>query len=143
MTTATELEIVIDGKTYPLRDDDQEAADLIRLAGKDPAVYDLLKVLKHGDEHVFRDRAIINLKSGDTFRVRALIHFTVDGQEFESYDDDREASSLIRLAGLDPASYDLARKHANGQPEVFRDDEVIRIANGDKFTTSKHMGEVQ
>lgn len=61
------LSIAIDGVRYATRDDDQEAASLLRLAGVDPAQYDLAKIKKNGETKVYRDTKVLDLEDGDTF----------------------------------------------------------------------------
>jgi hypothetical protein len=46
---------------------------------------------------------------------------------------------MLRLAGVDPASYDLARV---GDAEPFRDEQSVTIKNGDEFVTAKRVGGV-
>ena len=67
------------------------------------------------------------------------VRFTIDGEPFRTYDEDQTAAALLRLAGVDPASYDLARV---GAPASFSDDEIVIIVEGDEFVTAKHVGGV-
>lgn len=138
-TAPTHLQIAINGKTYKTHDSDQEAASLLRLAGKDPKTYDLFVVKKNGVEERVKDNQIINLDDGDRFVTRQNLRFTIDGEAFRTYDDDQAASALLRLAGLDPATFDLARV---GSPTSFRADEIVTITDGDEFVTVKHVGGV-
>jgi hypothetical protein len=57
----------IDGRSYTTNDSQQPAADLLRLAGVDPALYDLAEVKKHGDYKTFRDEQNVEIKDGDEF----------------------------------------------------------------------------
>ena len=61
------LVITIDGVRYTTRDNDQEVASLLRLAGVDPAQYDLAKIKKNGETKVYRDAKVLDLEDGDTF----------------------------------------------------------------------------
>ncbi len=61
------LQISIDGVRYSTRDDDQEAASLLRLAGLNPAEYDLAHIVRGHDPKVFRDTKVVDLHDGDTF----------------------------------------------------------------------------
>jgi hypothetical protein len=140
--TTTSQQILIDGKAFTSRDDDQEAAALLRLAGRDPKIYDLFLVKKNGVEEKIRDGQIINLKDGDRFVSRQRLHFTIDGEPQSSYDDDQTAAALLRLAGVDPTGYDLARIMPAGGTEAFRDEQIVTIGNGDEFVTAKHVGGV-
>ncbi len=141
MATST-FHINIDGKRYPTSDDDQQAASLLRLAGRNPKTHDLFLTTKHGIEERIRDEQIVNLKDGDKFTTRQKVHFTIDGEPHTSFDDDQEAAALLRLAGVDPASYDLARIVPTGGSETFRDADVVKIKDGDEFVTAKHVGGV-
>ncbi len=138
-TTPVRLQIVINGAKHTLQDSDQEAAALLRLAGRDPSLFDLFLVKKSGVEVKIRDNQIINLQDGNHFVARQNLRFTIDGELFRSYDDDQAASALLRLAGLDPAAFDLARV---GSPTSFPDNEIVTIVDGDEFVTVKHVGGV-
>ncbi len=138
----TSLKVVIDGKTFHTQDGDQEAAALLRLASRDPKVFDLFLLKKNGVEEKIRDGQIINLKNGDQFVSRQKLHFTIDGESQSSYDDDQSAAALLRLAGVDPAGYDLARILPGGGTETFSDAQIVKINDGDEFVTAKHVGGV-
>lgn len=73
---------------------------------------------------------------------RKSITLTIDGQGFTTRDDDQEAASLLRLAGVDPAQYDLARITRNGEPKVYRDEKVIDLKDGDAFVTVRQSAQV-
>jgi hypothetical protein len=51
----------IDGVEYTVEDRRQPAADVLRLAGLDPADYDLLRVVGKGDDQRFHDQAVVEL----------------------------------------------------------------------------------
>ncbi|OJV93451.1 MAG: hypothetical protein BGO47_05810 [Microbacterium sp. 67-17] len=138
-TAPVNLQIVINDTMYTVHDSDQEAAALLRLAGRDPRDFDLFLLKKNGVEVKVRDNQIVNLEDGDRFVARQSLRFTIDGETFRSYDDDQEAAALLRLAGLDPAAFDLARV---GNPTPFPDDEIVEIVDGDEFVTVKHVGGV-
>lgn len=140
--TTTSLQIFIDGKAFTTQDYDQEAAALLRVAGRDPKVFDLFNVKKNGVEEVVRDGQIINLKDGVQFVSRQKMRFTIDGEAHRSYDDDQSAAALLRLAGVDPTGYDLARILPAGGTEAFRDEQMVTIKDGDEFVTAKHVGGV-
>lgn len=133
------LAIAIDDKSYETFDEDQTAAALLRLAGRDPKLFDLFLVKKNGVEEKVKDGQIINLKNGERFRSRQNVRFTIDGEPFRTYDEDQTAADLLRLAGVDPTGYDLARV---GAPASFPDDEIVIIIDGDEFVTAKHVGGV-
>jgi hypothetical protein len=65
----------------------------------------------------------------------------IDGRPFTTVDDDQEAAALLRLAGLDPASYDLGIiKH--GKTERFPDVQLIKLHNGEEFVTIRQQAPV-
>lgn len=134
--------INIDSKRYSTSDEDQQAASLLRLADRDPKTHDLFLITKHGIEERIRDAQIVNLKDGDKFATREKVGFTIDGEPYTSFDDDQEAVALLRLAGVDPTGYDLARILPAGGTEAFRDEQIVKIKNGDEFVTAKHVGGV-
>lgn len=137
--TPIKLTIVIDDKAYDTFDEDQTAAALLRLAGRDPIAFDLFLVKENGVEEKVKDSQIINLKDGARLRSRQHVRFTIDGDPFRTYDEDQTSADLLRLAGVDPADYDLARV---GAPASFPDDEIVIIVDGDEFVTAKHVGGV-
>lgn len=136
------VSIVIDDVEFDTVDDDQEAASLLRLAGRDPKDFDLFIVDKHGVETHVKDKQIVDLRDGGRFRTRRKVRFTIDGEPHTSWDDDQTAGALLRLAGVDPAKYDLARVTAAGSPETFTGDQMVTIHDGDEFVTAKHIGGV-
>lgn len=140
--TPSTIQITIDSKTFVVSDSDQEAAALLRLVGRDPKTFDLFLVKKNGVEEKIRDAQIVNLTDGEHFVSREKVHFTIDGQTHTSYDDDQTAAALMRLAGVDPAGYDLARVLPNGTTEPFSDQQIVKIKNHDEFVTAKHVGGV-
>ena len=80
----------------------------------------------------------MNGKHGD----RKKITITIDGQSYSTYDDDQEAASLLRLAGVDPAQYDLAKIKYEGEPKVYRDEKVVNLKDGDAFVTVRQSAQV-
>lgn len=70
------------------------------------------------------------------------ITITIDGQSYVTRDDDQEAAALLRLAGVDPAQYDLAKLKHNGEPKVYRDEKVIHLKDGDAFVTVRQSAQV-
>lgn len=136
------VHITIDDVDYTTADDDQDAAALLRLADRNPEMYDLFVLDKHGVETHIKDKQIVDLRGGERFRARHQVHFSIDGEQHASWDDDQTAAALLRLATVDPASYDLARVTAAGGPEVFADEQVVTIHDGDEFVTAKRVGSV-
>ncbi|NTW38289.1 MAG: hypothetical protein HGA44_00140 [Cellulomonadaceae bacterium] len=135
----TPITITIDDQRHPITDDDQEAAALIRLAGRDPKFFDLFGV-KKGIEERIRDNQIVNLKDGQHFATRHKVRFKIDGEPFQSFDDDQTAAALLRLAGLNPDEFDLAR--VIGAAGTYSGDTVVVISDGDEFVTAKRVGPV-
>jgi hypothetical protein len=79
--------------------------------------------------------------SEDNERRRKLT-ITIDGERFTTRDDDQEAASLLRLAGVDPAQYDLAKLRHNGEYKVYRDERVLDLEDGDEFVTVRQNAPV-
>lgn len=139
------IRISVDDATYSTADDDQEAASLLRLSRRDPKEYDLFVIDKNGVETRIQDRQIVDLRSGMRFRTRRRVHFSIDGQAHSTWDDDQTAAALLRLAGVDPTAYDLARVNGSsgaGVPETFSGEQLVTIQDGDEFVTAKHAGPV-
>lgn len=63
------------------------------------------------------------------------IEFTITDRLFTTIDDDQEAAALVRLAGLDPSRFDLARVDDEGDETFFLDSDIVRIRPGDRFVT--------
>lgn len=78
----------------------------------------------------------------DQHKKHPKITITIDGQSFTTRDDDQEAASLLRLAGVDPAQYDLAKIKNNGETKVYRDEKIIDLKNGDAFVTVRQSAQV-
>ena len=79
---------------------------------------------------------------GMTDSVRRSIPFTIDGQHFTTDDISQRASALLRLAGLDPANYDLGELIGKDRPETkhFDDDEVVEITKDARFVSIRQKG---
>jgi hypothetical protein len=136
------VHITIDDVGYRTADEDQEAASVLRLASRDPKKFDLFVIDKHGVETHIKDEQIVDLRDGERFRTRRKVHFRIDGEPYTSWDEDQTAAALLRLAGVDPAGYDLARINGAGGPETFADEQVVTIHDGDEFVTAKRTGPV-
>lgn len=74
--------------------------------------------------------------------LRKKITITIDGRPFVTRDDDQEAAALLRLAGVDPAQYDLAKIKHNGDTKLYRDEKVIDLKDGDAFVTVRKSAPV-
>jgi len=139
------IHITIDGGSYTTRDDDQEAASLLRLAGRDPQRYNLARLVPGGDPKVVKDGKVIDLKDGDAFlavKERISLTFTIDGVSYTTRDDDQESATLLRLANLNPGEYDLARIAPGEDPKVFKDTKVLDLHDGDVFISVKQNSPV-
>ena len=66
-----------------------------------------------------------------------LIHFTIDGQPFETRDPNQLASTLLKdYAKVDPANYQLGELEGNDpKPKLFKSDEIVHIRPGARFVT--------
>ncbi len=73
---------------------------------------------------------------------RESITITIDGQPFTTRDDDQEAAALLRLAGVDPTQYDLAKIKHNGDTKIYRDEKVIHLEDGNAFVTVRQSAQV-
>ena len=75
---------------------------------------------------------------------RRRIPFTIDGQPFTTDDLTQRASALLRLAGLDPAIFDLAELVGKDHPQTkrFADDEIVSIAKDARFVSIRHSAPV-
>lgn len=129
-----EIHFTIDGQPFVTADDDQEAAALLRRVGRDPAKFDLARVDDDGDEEFFKDSDMVRLHGGDQFATRPVLHFTIDGRPYRTHDDHQEVADLLRLAGLGPDHYDLARV---GDPRPLDPAVLVTIREGDRFVTAR------
>lgn len=74
--------------------------------------------------------------------TQKMLTISIDGVNYTTLDDDPEAASLLRLAGVDPAQYDLAQIKHNGEAKVYRDEKVLNLKNGDAFVTVRQSAQV-
>lgn len=135
----TRMRFTLDDRQFTTIDGDQEAAALLRLAGRDPSHFDLARVDDEGDETFFRDSDIVRIHPGDTFVSRALLPFTIDGMGFTTHDEDQEVAALLQLAGVDPEKHHLARV---GEATHLNPAELVTIHAGDEFVTVRHASPV-
>ena len=75
---------------------------------------------------------------------RRRIPFTIDGQPFTTDDLSQRASALLRLAELDPATFDLGQLVGKEHPETrrFADDEVVTIVKDARFVSIRESATV-
>jgi len=134
--TRKKLTITIDGKRHTTRDDDQEGAALVRLAGRDPAQYDIAKVKTNGELHVYRDGKVIDLADGDEF-VTVVFAVEVNGTLVE-LDKRKQTGASLKLAAIAagvPIQVDfvLSEVLASGEQQVIADDHEITVKYHDDF----------
>ena len=72
------------------------------------------------------------------------IPFTIDGQPFSTDDLSQRASALLRLAGLDPAIFDLGELVGKERPQTkrFADDEIVNIVKDARFISIRQSAPV-
>ena len=75
---------------------------------------------------------------------RRQIPFTIDGQPFSTDDLRQRASALLRLAGLDPAIFDLGELVGKERPQTkrFADDEIVSIVKDARFISIRQSAPV-
>ena len=75
---------------------------------------------------------------------RRRIPFTIDGQPFTTDDLSQRASALLRLAGLDPATFDLGQLVGKDRPQTkrFADNEVVTIVKDARFVSIRQSATV-
>ena len=72
----------------------------------------------------------------DAGAPRRLIPFTIDGKPYETDQRSQRASDLLKLAGLDPAVFDLAEVPKEGPPrKPFEDDDLVTIDKDEVFVS--------
>ena len=77
-------------------------------------------------------------------QFRRRIPFSIDGQPFETDDPSQRASALLRLAGLDPATFDLGELEGKEHPQTrrFTDDEIVSITKDARFISIRQSAPV-
>ena len=76
--------------------------------------------------------------------IRRRIPFTIDGQPYTTSDLSQRASALLRLAGLDPAIFDLGELVGKERPQTkrFTDDELVAIVKDASFISIRQSAPV-
>jgi hypothetical protein len=74
---------------------------------------------------------------------RRPVDFTIDGKPYTVDDPEQTAAALLRLAGFDPAHYDLAEVRPDGKPKRFSGDEPVRVHDDEEFITIRHSAPVE
>jgi hypothetical protein len=82
----------------------------------------------------------------DTDNVTDLhrpIDFTIDGRPEQTTTLKQTAAALLRLAGLDPALYDLGELRGHQpHPVRYADTDVVEIHPGDRFVSIRQRADV-
>ena len=79
----------------------------------------------------------------DAGASRRLIPFTIDGVSYETDELRQRAADLLKLAGLDPALFDLGEVPKEGPPrKPFADDEIVVIHKGARFVSIRQSAPV-
>ncbi len=82
--------------------------------------------------------------SSNVEQFRRRIPFTIDGQAFTTDDLSQRASALLRLAGLDPAIFDLGELVGKENPRTkrFEDEEIVSIVKDARFVSIRQSAQV-
>lgn len=141
MDTKTEsrkkITITINDKQYSTRDDDQEAASLMRLAGIDPDKHDLAKVKQSGELKVYSDGKVIDLADGDMF-ITVVFGVKVN-EQFVELDRRKQTGASVKAAAVEAGvpeielDWVLSEVLSNGEQRIVPDDEHIKVKYGDEF----------
>ncbi len=129
--------IVINGESYTTRDDDQEAAALMRLAGVDPEKYDLAKVKPNGEHKIYADRKVVDLSEGDQF-VTVIFGAKVN-EQFVALDGRHQTGASIKAAAIAAhvpeieADWVLSEVLPNGEQKVVPDHKHVTVKYNDEF----------
>lgn len=75
---------------------------------------------------------------------RPSIPFTIDGQPYTTDDITQTAADLLRMAGLNPDTYDLGELIGKERPETkrFNDGELVEIEKDARFVSIRQKGDV-
>ncbi len=75
--------------------------------------------------------------------LRRQIRFTIDGRPYTTTDRKQLAQDLLRLAGLDPANFDLGElKGHRPEPVRYGDENVVEIHDMARFVSIRHRADV-
>ena len=76
--------------------------------------------------------------------LRRTIPFTIDGKPYTTDDPSQQAAALLRLAGLDPAIFDLGelvgKEHP--RPKRYGDNEIVTIGKDSRFVSIRQKAPV-
>ena len=73
-----------------------------------------------------------------------FIPFTIDGYPHETDDFTQKAADLLRLAGRDPANFDLGEIESKDRPHTrkYHDDDVVTIRKDARFVSIRQSAPV-
>ena len=75
--------------------------------------------------------------------IRRPVEFTIDGRRFATTLRRQRAADLLRLAGLDPTSYDLGELRGRRPfPVRYGGGEVVEIHKGTRFVTLRDRADL-
>ena len=76
-------------------------------------------------------------------RIPRTVQFTIDGHPYETSKRKQQAADLLRLAGLDPALYDLGElRGQRPHPVRYADTDLIEIHPGARFVSIRERADV-
>lgn len=70
-----------------------------------------------------------------TTKGQPPVKFTLDGVEYTVEDRRQPAADVLRLAGLDPAEYDLIRIVGKDQEQRFHDQDEVELVPGGRYVS--------
>ena len=75
---------------------------------------------------------------------KRAIPFTVDGKRYTTEDVSQRASSILELAGLDPAKFDLGEIEGKEHPQTrrFQDQDLVEIRKDAQFVSIRQKAPV-
>ena len=75
--------------------------------------------------------------------IRRPIEFTIDGRSYETTTRRQPAADLLRLAGLDPALYNLGELRGHRpEPVRYADTDTVEIHQGARFVSIRERADV-
>jgi hypothetical protein len=75
--------------------------------------------------------------------LRRSVAFTIDGRAYSTRDRRQPAADLLRLAGVDPAQYDLGELRGHRpEPARYADAEIVEIHSSARFVTIRQTADV-
>lgn len=68
--------------------------------------------------------------------IRRPVEFTIDGRAYQTRTRRQTAADLLRLAGLDPARYDLGELRVDRlRPVRYLNTDIVEIHKGTRFVS--------